>query len=144
MKSQQKMQRQARKPRAPRRPRPAILRRTVTRREAAEAADRLRTSPDGNRYVIRFSTGQRIEHLVLLFSFTGLAITGLAQTFYTNPLGNLILAVAGGIDNDRAMHHIFAFVFAVLSIYHVGLFIYQRFVNSRTSKMFPEWSDFEH
>jgi formate dehydrogenase subunit gamma len=123
--------------------RPIALRRAVTRREAAEAANRLRTTPEGNRYVLRFSASQRIEHLVLLFAFTGLAITGLAQTFYTSPLANLILTVFGGIDNDRAMHHIFAFIFLVLGFYHVGHFVYQRFVNRRTSKMFPEWSDFE-
>ncbi len=132
------------KPRVVRKPGPRLQKRAVTRREAAEAANRLRTTPDGNRYVIRFSTGQRIEHLVLLFSFTGLAVTGLAQTFYTTALGTLILDIFGGIDNDRAMHHILAFVFIVLSVYHVGLFVYQRFVNRRTSKMFPEWSDFEH
>lgn len=136
--------RQARAKRPVARPRPVMLRRAVTRREAAEAADRFRGSPDGKRYVIRFSAGERIEHTVLLFSFTGLAITGLAQTFYTNPLANLILTVFGGIDNDRAMHHLLAFVFIVLAIYHVGLFVDRRFVNRRTSKMFPEWSDFQH
>lgn len=144
MKKGLQMPRRAAKTQTPPKPKPAMLKRAVTRREAAEAADRLRTTPAGTRYVIRFSTGQRIEHLVLLFSFTGLAITGLAQTFYTTALGTFVLDVFGGIDNDRAMHHILAFIFIVLSVYHVGLFVYQRFVNRRTSKMFPEWSDFEH
>ena len=49
---------------------PKVFRRVIRHREAVEAASRLRTSQNGKRYVVRFTVGQRFEHLILLFSFT--------------------------------------------------------------------------
>ena len=118
--------------------------RFVTRREAIEAASRLRTAADGSRYVIRFSFDQRIEHLVLTVSFTMLGITGLAQTFYDTLMGSFILTLFGGIDGTRQVHHVFAFIFGAQSIYHVGLFVYNLVMYRKISKIWPEWSDLTH
>lgn len=123
---------------------PRVYAYSVTQREAAEAASRLRNTPEGERYVIRFDVGQRIQHVLLLVSFSGLGVTGLAQTFSTNPIGAFVLTLFGGIDSARAVHHIMAFLFIALSIYHVVLFIEQRFIHQRVSRMFPDYNDFRH
>jgi cytochrome b subunit of formate dehydrogenase len=119
---------------------PKVFRRYISRREAIEAARRFH-SADGERVVVRFSMGQRIEHYVLLISFTLLGITGLSQTFADNPVGYFILNLFGGIDSTRVIHHTAAFIMVTLSIYHVFVFLYQFFMGHRLPKMLPEWSD---
>ncbi|MBI5945392.1 MAG: cytochrome b/b6 domain-containing protein [Chloroflexi bacterium] len=120
---------------------PATIKRYIYYRDAVDAVKRLRIAADGTRYVVRFSRGQRVEHLVLIFSFTILAITGLSQSFYTNPFGNLVLTLLGGIESTRQVHHVAAFVFGIQSLYHVAVFIDEAFVHRRISQMFPAWSD---
>jgi len=120
---------------------PATIKRFIYYRDAVDAVKRLRIAADGTQYVVRFSRGQRVEHLVLIFSFTILAITGLSQSFYTNLFGNLILTLLGGIESTRQVHHVAAFVFGIQSLYHVAVFIDEAFVHRRISKMFPAWSD---
>lgn len=120
---------------------PSTIKRYIHYRDAVDAAQRLRVAADGSEYVIRFSLGQRVEHLILMVSFTMLAVTGLAQTYYNTALGNFILTFLGGIDSSRQVHHVSAFVFGAQSLYHVAVFIDDAFVRRRISKMFPAWSD---
>lgn len=120
---------------------PATIKRYIRYRDAVDAAKRLRIAADGGQYVVRFSLGQRIEHLILILSFTTLAITGLSQTYYNTAFGNFILTLLGGIDSFRQVHHVAAFVFGAQSLYHVAAFIDEAFVRRRISKMFPAWSD---
>ena len=68
---------------------------------------------------IRFDILQRIEHIVMLTSFTILAITGLPQRFPTSPLSASILRVFGGIESARQIHHVSAIVLGTVSIIHV-------------------------
>lgn len=121
--------------------RPRVVRRLIRRRDAMDAAQRFKTYPDGSVKVIRFTLGQRIEHMVLIISFTGLAVTGLAQTYYETLLGSFILALFGGIVSIRSIHHLFAFVFGIQSIYHAALFVYELFVFRRTSRIMPDFDD---
>ena len=123
---------------------PKKLRRYLRRREAMEAASRFRVAEDGTRYVIRFTSQQRIQHWILLLSFTTLGITGLAQTFYNTSVGNFILVALGGIDSARQIHHVAAFVFGVEAIYHFAISIYEMFVYRRISRIWPDWSDFSN
>ncbi len=120
---------------------PSTIKRYIYYRDAVDAVKRLRIAADGTQYVVRFTLGQRIEHLVLLLSFTTLGITGLSQSFYTSPVGSFILSLLGGIDSTRQVHHVAAFIFGIQSLYHVAVFIDEAFVHRRISKMFPAWSD---
>ncbi len=120
---------------------PQVIKRYIRYRDAQDAMRRLRTTKNGRRYVIRFSVGQRIEHFVLLLSFTMLAITGLVQTYYNTAIGSFILNLLGGIDATRQVHHLFAVLMIIQSVYHVGLFVYELFVYRRISKIWPEWKD---
>ena len=120
---------------------PVTIKRYINYREVMDAVKRLRITADGTRYVIRFSLSQRIEHLILIFSFTLLALTGLSQTYYNTMLGNFILTILGGIDSSRQVHHVAAFVFGAQSLYHVAVYIDEMFVLRRVSRMVPVWSD---
>jgi|GEM_PF-236069 len=90
---------------------------------------------------VRFALPQRIEHIVLLLSFTTLAITGLIQKFSTNPISNAIYRLLGGIENTRLIHHIAAIVILVLSAYHVIAVLYKLYVRRRSMTMLPGLTD---
>jgi len=123
---------------------PRIMKRLIRRRDAIDAAQRIKTSPDGSVNILRFTLAQRIEHMVLILSFSGLAVTGLVQTYYETPIGSLILALFGGINSTRSIHHLFAFVFGAQSLYHVSVFVYQHFVLLQAGRMMPGLDDVEN
>jgi len=120
---------------------PTTIKRFIYYRDAVNAVKRLRVAEDGTPYVVRFTRAQRIEHFVLILSFTTLAITGLSQSFYMSPIGHFILTALGGIESTRVVHHIAAFTFIIQSLYHVAVFIDEAFVHRHISRMFPAWSD---
>ncbi|NOY98288.1 MAG: hypothetical protein GXP40_03650 [Chloroflexi bacterium] len=124
-------------------PHKRVLRR-ISHREAVEAAARLRTDAQANRYVIRFSRAQRIEHLLLMLSFTMLALTGLPQRYANTAIGSLLLELLGGIETARQIHHIFAAMFFLETVYHVGSFLYGLLFFKRWGSMWPTWDDFRH
>ncbi len=77
--------------------------RRISRRDAIDAAARLKTDAQGNRYVIRFSLAERIEHILLIISFTMLGITGLLQRYASGAIGSLLLRAMGGIEIARQL-----------------------------------------
>jgi cytochrome b subunit of formate dehydrogenase len=92
----------------------------------------------------RFSLSERIEHGLLLVSFTILGITGLAQKFASSQIAQNILELFGGIEKSRTIHHIFAVVLLTVSIYHILAAFYRIFVLRRTLSMLPVPQDFVH
>ncbi len=97
-------------------------------------------SKDKATYV-RFSLTQRIEHLVMLLSFTTLALTGLPQKY---PLARISLALMqflGGVENARAIHHIAATVLMFSTIFHLLSVGYKVFVLRLPMTMLPSLQD---
>ena len=125
---------------APRRKKP----RRLTRREALEAAARLRTDAQGRLLVVRFNLVPRVEHLLLILSFTSLALTGLPQRYATSALGSLILRILGGIETTRQIHHLFAVLLMLESAFHVGYYLYGLFMYRRLGNMWPTMDDLRH
>ncbi len=89
----------------------------------------------------RFTLSQRIEHLVMLLSFTILGITGLVQKFAGAPIAEFSIRVMGGIENVRIIHHIAAIVLLVLSAYHIIAVLHRVFVKRRAMTMLPGLRD---
>lgn len=89
----------------------------------------------------RFSIPQRIEHIVLLASFTTLAVTGLIQKFSGGWLSDGLIAVLGGIEATRIIHRIAAIVFVLQSIYHILVVGYKVFVRHTELTMLPGLRD---
>ena len=94
--------------------------------------------------VTRFATLQRIEHIILLISFTTLAITGLPQKFATAPLSEFVINLFGGIESIRVIHRIAAVILMILSIYHVIAVLYRVLVQRVSWTMLPVIEDFKH
>jgi cytochrome b subunit of formate dehydrogenase len=92
----------------------------------------------------RFNISERIEHAILLASFTILGITGLAQKFADSQAGVFTLQLFGGIEQSRNIHHIMAYTLIAVSIYHIMAVIYRVYVMRATLTMLPLPSDFIH
>src|SRR5512136_158306 len=94
--------------------------------------------------VTRFAVLERIEHVILLLSFTMLAVTGLPQKFAAAPLSQFVIELFGGIESIRVVHRTSAVVLMILSIYHVVAVLYRVYVQRVPWTMVPLVEDFKH
>lgn len=103
------------------------------------------------RQYARFSLSDRLQHVLMLLSFTTLAITGLVQKYALNPVSVFIVRLWGGIENVRTTHHVAATVLMLIAIYHLVALGYKIFVLRRRLTMLPSlqdvrdaWTAFSH
>jgi cytochrome b subunit of formate dehydrogenase len=89
----------------------------------------------------RFSVAQRIEHIVLLVSFSVLGVTGLIQKFSTSPISQAIINLLGGIEPTRIIHRTAAIIFVALCLYHALVLGYKVFVKRAGLTMLPGLGD---
>jgi cytochrome b subunit of formate dehydrogenase len=92
-------------------------------------------------YYARFTLAQRVEHIVLLSSFTLLALTGLPQKYAGTPAGEWLIQAFGGIERIRIIHHVSAVVIVLMAIYHLLVLTYKTFVLRLDMTMLPGMKD---
>ena len=90
-----------------------------------------------NRTYSRFDIFQRIEHFILILSFTTLAVTGLIQKYSSVLVSLDIMNFLGGIEGTRIIHRTAATVFLVEAIYHLVVIGYKLFVQRQRASMLP-------
>jgi cytochrome b subunit of formate dehydrogenase len=93
---------------------------------------------------VRFSLGQRIQHAVLIVSFTALAVTGLPQKYAATRVGERAIALLGGIEWARVLHRVAAIVLMAATIVHLLDVAYRVYVRRRPLSMLPRWPDVLH
>ena len=89
----------------------------------------------------RFHWTQRVEHVLLLSSFSLLGITGLPQKFSTTGWAQAMIQFFGGIEATRLIHHVCAIVLMFLAIYHILDIGYKIFVHRTRLSMLPGIQD---
>jgi cytochrome b subunit of formate dehydrogenase len=89
----------------------------------------------------RFHWTQRVEHILLLTSFSLLGITGLPQKFATSGWAQIMIGFLGGIESTRLIHHICAIILMLLAIYHILDVGYKIFVLQTRLSMLPGIAD---
>ena len=89
----------------------------------------------------RFPVAQRIEHILLLLSFTILGITGLVQKFIGAGISLWLIDVLGGIGTVRIIHRVAATIFLLELIYHFALMGYKLYVQRVEMTMLPGVKD---
>ena len=67
------------------------------------------------KYYDRFTIAQRVEHIILILSFTTLVVTGLPQKFVGNAFAEWMIAAFGGIEAVRIIHRIAAVLIVLRS-----------------------------
>ncbi|MHB1005995.1 MAG: formate dehydrogenase subunit gamma [Chloroflexota bacterium] len=71
-------------------------------------------------FFVRFSRAERLEHLLIIVSFTVLVATGLPQKFFGATWAQALVPLLGGIQTVRFLHRAFALIFCLEALYHVG------------------------
>lgn len=93
------------------------------------------------RYYQRFDRWQRLEHALLLLSFTLLAITGLPQKYSLTYWGSAFIWLFGGVELVRLIHRVAAIVLMLETIYHIIMVAYKVLVKRTRLTMMPGWQD---
>lgn len=89
----------------------------------------------------RFGPGARFEHVILILTFTGLALTGIPQRYADASWAQGAINLMGGIESIRILHRILAAVLMAEVIYHGGVVTYKLFVLGRRASMMPGMRD---
>lgn len=88
----------------------------------------------------RFDLSQRIQHICLIVSFTLLALTGLPQLFVGAGWARGFMAVLGGIDGVRRIHHLAATLLLFVFVFHFfNVFI--DLLTRKSARMLPNLQD---
>jgi len=90
---------------------------------------------------LRFPIARRIEHWVMMLSFTLLGLTGLPQRFPDAGLSQAILGALGGIESLRTIHHTAAIVMMLGTAWHILVMGYSVFVMRDQMSMLPTLQD---
>lgn len=96
---------------------------------------------ENNKNYLRFDTFRRIEHVVLIVSFTTLALTGLVQKYPNNDFSLAVVSLLGGIPSIRIIHRIAAVLFMLEAVYHFILMAYGLYVQRKKPTMAPGVKD---
>ena len=68
---------------------------------------------------IRFSLSQRLQHILLMVSFTLLCLTGLPQRYSDADWARGLISVMGGLDTVRLVHHLSGIMLLFQGLYHI-------------------------
>jgi cytochrome b subunit of formate dehydrogenase/mono/diheme cytochrome c family protein len=90
---------------------------------------------------LRFRISERLEHWVLVASFTTLGITGMVQSFASSGISQSFIGLLGGIESVRIIHRVAAFILMLESVYHVGVVGYKIIVRRSRLHMLPTMGD---
>ncbi|MCA9913982.1 MAG: c-type cytochrome [Anaerolineae bacterium] len=89
----------------------------------------------------RFGSGERFEHIILITTFVGLALTGIPQRYAGQDWAQSLIELMGGIESIRIVHRIMATILMAECIYHGGIVTYKLFVLGRKASMLPGIKD---
>jgi cytochrome b subunit of formate dehydrogenase len=89
----------------------------------------------------RFARHQRVEHILLIASFTTLAVTGLPQKYAGAPWADGLIALFGGIELTRIIHRWAATLLMLETIYHFAAMAYRVIVRRVRMTMLPSLQD---
>ena len=80
------------------------------------------------RHIRRFDASQRVMHVVLMFSFLGLSLTGLPLLFNDARWASTLARLLGGLQFAGRLHRFFAVVLIGVFAAHVGRLLHRLFI----------------
>ena len=72
------------------------------------------------RDFVRFNLSQRLQHILMIVSFTTLVLTGVPQKYIWASWAQTMVLGLGGIDLTRIIHRTSAIIFILEAVYHFG------------------------
>ena len=94
------------------------------------------------RYWVRFSKRQRVEHFLVMTLFLLLAITGFPQKFFDMAWSQWLIVNLGGIDRVRWLHRLSGVLFAIVAVLHLAVVLSLAASKRITLNMIPTKKDF--
>jgi cytochrome b subunit of formate dehydrogenase len=91
---------------------------------------------------IRFTPRQRAEHVLVMTTFTLLALTGFPQKFYDASWAHWVVGLFGGVERMRFVHRMCGVLFALLSVMHVSLAALEVATGRARPSLVPNRKDF--
>jgi len=79
----------------------------------------VKTGPDGEVLVKRFSRVRRFEHYLCIAAFVVLVLTGFPQKFHDNSFATWVFDLLGGLDRTRFVHRAAGVVFSLHAFLHI-------------------------
>ena len=88
-----------------------------------------------SRHIMRFSRTDRLMHGFLMFSFLGLALTGLPLLFSHAPWASRLARMLGGVTVAGVLHRFFAVILIGVFVLHVAR-LFRRVIGGRDYSIF--------
>jgi len=92
--------------------------------------------------ISRWTFGERVQHLMLVITFTILAYTGFALRFSEAWWAFPFTVIKGGLDWRRILHRGTAVVFCLLCVYHAWFLVFTKRGRSEFRAFLPKLKDF--
>lgn len=73
---------------------------------------------NGERYYLKLSHSQRIQHFILMTTFILLVLTGFPLKFHYYPWAKSMISFFGGLPVTRFIHHVSGVIMVLLFFYH--------------------------
>ncbi len=90
---------------------------------------------------LRFSLNDRLQHILLIVTFSLLALTGVPQKYSNLDWAKTLVNMIGGIDVVRTIHHISAVVLLIVCFYHLANALYRLVFKHARLEMWPKVKD---
>jgi cytochrome b subunit of formate dehydrogenase/mono/diheme cytochrome c family protein len=84
---------------------------------------------------VRFEPARRIEHALLILSFTTLGLTGLIQKYAMADISEFLIRLLGGIETTRIIHRTAAAIFLLEAVYHLVVMGYKLYIQRTDASM---------
>ena len=103
------------------------------------------TVPDATRHVLRFGRADRTLHGFLMFSFLGLALTGMPVLFSEAPWARRLARVLGGFAVTHTMHRVFATIMIAVFVTHIARLVARVGIGKRPAfDRYAYWEKFDY
>jgi formate dehydrogenase gamma subunit len=90
---------------------------------------------------LRFPLYRRVQHWVMVVSFITLGFTGLIQKFSEVAFSEFVIRTLGGVEPTRIIHRVAGIMLALVTIGHIGDFLYNWYVKRARLSMLPDKDD---
>jgi formate dehydrogenase gamma subunit len=93
-------------------------------------------------FILRFSVNERIQHLLLIVSFTMLFVSGFALKYSSTEAGSFIITMVGGMENRNFVHRVGALLLIFTAFYHLFYILFSQRGKEQFKEILPNGKDF--
>ena len=96
---------------------------------------------ENENVTMRMPLAHRIQHIVLIFSFVLLILSGMPVRYYDAPLSGFLLKLMGGMQMRGVIHRLGAVLLIGLCVFHLGGLLFLSRAREEMKEFFPRLKD---